>query len=130
MNILKNLPTQTGRVHTTWETIKTNWFIGLVHKFILILFVVSVGFLLWHWTSLPPLVPIWYSRPWGADQLAPPLFLWILPVGSLVLYGVNFLIAVYVSREYLIFTQMLYLSSLIVSVLSCIALIKILYLVA
>jgi hypothetical protein len=129
MNILKNLPTQTGRVHTTWKTIRTNWFISLVHKFVLILFVVSVGFLLWHWTMLPPMVPIWYSRPWGVDQLASPYYLWVLPISSLVLYFTNFLIAVYVAREHLIFIQMIYLSSLIVSLLSFFALIKILYLV-
>jgi len=110
--------------------LKTNWFIRLAHKFIIALFILSLGILLWRWRMLPPLVPLWYSRPWGADQLAAPFFLFILPVSSLFLYGVNFLIAIYVTAEYLIFTQLLFLSSFIVSLLSFVTLVKILFLVS
>lgn len=109
--------------------LSTNWFIRLVHKFILILFVLSLGILLWRWHMLPPMVPLWYSRPWGADQLASPYWLFMLPLASIILYGINFLVSMYVTREYLIFTQMLFLSSLIVSLLSFISLIKILFLI-
>ena len=129
MNILNNIPAETSRVRASWAAVKSNWFIGLVHKFILILFMISMGMLLWRWRMLPPMVPLWYSRPWGADQLAHPYWLFILPVASLILYGINFLVSMYVTAEYLIFTQMLFLSSLIVSVLSFIALIKILFLI-
>lgn len=109
--------------------IKTNWFLALAHKFILILSVLSLGLLAWRWHMLPPMVPLWYSRPWGAEQLTSPYWLLILPLASLILYGINFLVAMYVTAEYLIFTQMLFLSSLVVSLLSFIALIKILFLV-
>lgn len=129
MNIPKKLSEETARVRVAWDTVKTNWFIGLVHKFILILFVLSVGLLLWRWRMLPPLVPLWYSRPWGTDQLASPYWLLILPMASLILYAINFLVSMYVTAEYLIFTQMLFLSSLVVSTLSFIALIKILFLI-
>ncbi len=111
------------------DFLKKNWFISLVHKFILVLFILSIGLLLWRWRVLPPMVPLWYSRPWGADQLASPYWLFILPVASLILYGINFLVGIYVTGEYLIFTQMLFLSSLVVSLLSFVALMKILFLV-
>lgn len=106
-----------------------NWLIALVHKFVLILFVLSVGFLLWRWSSLPPQVPLWYSRPWGLDRLAPSYALILLPVSSMVVYGINVFISVYFLTDYLIFTQMVFVSSLIVSLLSFFALIKILFLV-
>lgn len=111
------------------EFLKKNWFISLTHKFILFLFVLSIGLLLWRWRMLPPMVPLWYSRPWGEDQLASPFWLFILPVASLLLYGINVFVSMYVLAEYLIFTQMLFLSSLIVSLLSFIALTKILFLI-
>lgn len=129
MNILRNFPATSHKVAATWQGIKTNWLIGLVHKFVLLLFVLSVGFLLWRWPMLPPLVPLWYSRPWGADQLAHPFWLFLLPLASILWYGVNFLVSIYITAEYLIFTQMLFLSSLLVSVLSFLALVKILFLV-
>lgn len=34
-------------------------------------------------TALPPQIPLFYSRAWGASQLSPPAFLWLLPSGSL-----------------------------------------------
>ncbi len=129
MNILRNFPHPSQKVTTTWNSIKTNWLISLVHKFVLLLFVLSLGFLVWRWTMLPPLVPLWYSRPWGADQMAQPLWLLLLPLASILWYGINFVISIYITAEYLIFTQMLFLSSLIVSMLSFLALIKILFLV-
>lgn len=129
MNIVKTLSGESAKVKTAWNAVKTNWFISLVHKFILILFILSMGLLLWRWHMLPPMVPLWYSRPWGADQLTSPYWLLILPLASLLLYGINFLVSMYVMAEYLIFTQMLFLSSLVVSLLSFVALMKILFLV-
>lgn len=111
------------------EFLKKNWFIALVHKFVLILFVLSMGVLLWRFQMLPPLVPLWYSRPWGADQLASPYWLLTLPLASIILYGINIFVGMYITMEYLIFTQMLFLSSLVVSILSFVALIKILFMV-
>lgn len=129
MNILKYMPGETARIKSAWNTIKNNWLISIVHKFTFILFVLSILLFVLRYTRLPPLVPIWYSRPWGLDQMAPPYVLLVLPIGSLVIYGINVLISVYVTAEYLIFTQMLFVSSLIVSLLSSYALIKILFLV-
>ncbi len=101
----------------------------MVHRFVLVLFVLSIGILLFRFRLLPPMVPLWYSRPWGQDQLASPFWLFLLPLSSLGWYGVNVLVRKYLTADYLIFTQMLYASSLAVSVLSFFALVKILFLV-
>jgi hypothetical protein len=110
--------------------VKTNWFIGLVHKFVLVLFLLSVGLLVWRFPILPPEVPLWFSRPWGEDQLASPYWLILLPISGILWYGIDLAITIYVTREYLIFTQMLFLSALIVNLLSFVTLIKILFLVS
>jgi len=49
--------------------------------------VVGWGLLAVFWVKLPPLVPLWYSRPWGEEQLANPAFLWVIPAAILVLGG-------------------------------------------
>ena len=115
---------------TTWNAIKKNWLIGVVHKFVLALFILSVVLLVWRFPVLPPELPLWFSRPWGEDQLASPYWLVLLPISSMLWYGIDLVIGVYVTTEYLIFTQMLFLSALIVSILSFITLIKILFLVS
>ncbi len=117
-------------VITAWNAIKKNWLIGLVHKFVLALFILSIVLLVWRFPVLPPAVPLWFSRPWGSDQLASPYWLVLLPVSSMLWYVIDLVIGVYVTTEYLIFTQMLFLSALIVSILSFITLIKILFLVS
>jgi hypothetical protein len=129
MNIVSHIPSETGRVTATWNVIKKNWFISVVHKFVLALLILSVGLLVWRFPVLPPAVPIWFSRPWGEDQLASPYWLLLLPASSIVWYGIDLLIGIYVTAEYLVFTQMLFLSSLIVSLLSFVTLIKIIFLV-
>jgi len=113
-----------------WEQIKNNWLIQATSRAVFFLNAASVICIAARLTSLPPLVPLWYSRPWGADQLTHPLWLFILPAGSMALYVVNRAIGVYLTAEYLIFTQMAFLTSLLVSLLSFIAVVKILFLVS
>jgi hypothetical protein len=130
MNIFPHIPAETRRVaSTTWNVIKKNWFISIVHKFVIALLILSIGLLIWRFPELPPRVPIWFSRPWGEDQLASPYWLFLLPASSIMWYGIDLLLGIYVTAEYLVFTQMLFLSSLIVSLLSFITLVKILFLV-
>lgn len=113
----------------TWNQIKSNWIIQTVHKCIILLTVLSFGLIAWRWHTMPPLIPLWYSKPWGSDQLANPFFIFILPLGCLTLYGINTLISIYVTAEYLVFTQILFLTSLLINFLAFITLIKILFLV-
>ncbi len=115
--------------NTPWIAIKNNWLIVLVNKFVIFCTITSLSAIALRWNNLPPMVPLWYSRPWGIDQLASPYWLFILPIGSLMLYSVNRAISTYVTAEYLIFTQVLYLTSLLITLLSLVTLVKILFLV-
>lgn len=47
--------------------------------------VISLGTLAMFWRQLPPLVPLWYNRPWGLDQLAPVWQLGMLPLFGLII---------------------------------------------
>ncbi len=38
---------------------------------------------------LPPQVPLFYSRPWGEEQLVAPIFLVILPLLSFFIFLLN-----------------------------------------
>jgi len=50
----------------------------------------QLGLILFFWKKIPPEVPLFYSRPWGKEQLANPLFLFLLPGLTLVVFLVNF----------------------------------------
>ena len=41
------------------------------------------------WNQIPPLVPLFYSRPWGIDQLAVKYFVFLVPILILVVQSLN-----------------------------------------
>ncbi len=112
-----------------WRIIRTNWIISLSTRVVLVSGLLALFFLAWKYRGLPPQVPLWYSRPWGAEQFAHPLWLALLPAGSILWLLVNLVIAAYVARGLLIFVQLLFAAAGVVSILSFIALVKILYLI-
>jgi len=118
-------------LHTVSEIrlLSQNWIIALVNKFVLLCTTISLIVFVWAWQRLPLQIPLWYSLPWGEDRLVSPLYLLILPFGALVWYIIGFAIALKLIREYLVFTQMLFISSLIVIILSNITLVSIIFLV-
>lgn len=125
MNIKR---TYTERLKT-WRLIEHNWVIQTVNRSIIFLTVASFLCIFLRIGKLPPLVPLWFSRPWGADQLAHPYWLFLLPVGSVIIYAINRTLSVLFSSEYLIFAQVAFLTSLLISLLSFVTLVKILTLV-
>jgi hypothetical protein len=112
-----------------WNETKNNWIIRMTSRMVAALNIASIICIGALWTRLPSMVPLWFSRPWGNDQLAHPLWLLILPLGSVSLYFVNLGISAFLAAEYLIFAQIASLTSLLVSLLSFVALVKILFLI-
>lgn len=55
----------------------------------LVLIAFQVGLMLWWWRQLPPEVPLFYGRPWGAAQLASAASLWLLPLSAVGIAGLN-----------------------------------------
>jgi len=42
--------------------------------------------------SLPPQVPLFYSKPWGEERIPAKIWLWLIPALSLLILFFNFLI--------------------------------------
>lgn len=95
-----------------------NWLISLSHKFSIGTIIASVVLWAIFFHRLPPVVPLWYSKPWGEDQLANPIFLLILPLGSLFWYMMSLIIIHYYTYENLLYSQILLGTTMIASILS------------
>jgi hypothetical protein len=52
----------------------------------------SVLSLIIKWQNLPPQVPLFYSKPWGNEQLATKTLLWFLPTLSVVIWLIDLLL--------------------------------------
>ncbi|MBI5621031.1 hypothetical protein HY949_04575 [Candidatus Gottesmanbacteria bacterium] len=107
-----------------------NWVLSACRKLALISVIASAILLIWRYPALPPSVPLWYGKPWGTERLAHPLWLILLPGGSFLILIVNVMVSRLLSREMLIFAQILALTALLVSVLSLVTLTKIMFLVS
>jgi len=116
-------------IRTSWNGLSANRIIMLSQRTVLLLSLLSIILLVFVWQRLPPEVPLWYSRPWGESQLANSLWLFLLPLGSVFWFMVSLLCSVYLTKDHLTFTQILFLSTVVTSMLSCITLVQIVFLI-
>ena len=112
---------------TLWKELMSNKTIYTTTLISHIIILVSILIIALFWKQLPPLVPLWYSRPWGNDQLANPVFLFLLPVGAFMWNIVNTLVSIHFIKEHLVFSQILFFTSILISILSGITLIMIIW---
>lgn len=111
------------------KELQENWIVAMSFRIAMILFVLSLILFAWRFNVLPPAVPLWYSKPWGTEQLAPPLLLLLLPFANLFWYAVDVIIVAWQGNRYRIFTQTLFLTTFLASFLSFVTLVKILFLI-
>lgn len=94
-----------------------------------ILWLSKVLLILFGWKFFPPEIPLFYSQPWGQEQLASPLMLFILPGLGLIIFFVNFSISRLVPQGERLIKQILATAFLAFNFLSLITLIQIMRLV-
>ncbi len=78
-------------------------------------------------SQLPPKVPLYYSRPWGQQQLADTIYLFLLPGLSLAVFILNSLIAALFVDHEDFYSYCLSWVTTIFSVFCLITLLKIVY---
>jgi len=93
-----------------------------------ILSMLSLSVIAFFWNRLPKQVPLYYSRPWGEDQLVEPGLLF-LPFGfSLLILLINFTWSKFWGKNELL-SAILLVTALLSVFLSTIAIIKIIILI-
>lgn len=89
----------------------------------------SIIFLLIFWLRLPPEVPLFYSRPWGQEQLANPIFLWLPPaLAGLTILVNSILVSFFGENQFL--KKALATSAVVVTLLAVITVVRIIFLVS
>lgn len=91
----------------------------------IILIIGQIGLIFFFYPKLPPLIPLYYSHPWGESQLAGPIFLLLLPGTSFFFTFLNLALAVNFLEKRKFLSIILSWTSVIVSLFSLITLAKI-----
>lgn len=94
----------------------------------IILLVLLTSFLAIVWRSLPSQLPLFYSRPWGEQQLATPLFL-SLPTSLAFLFFLGNTLASRFLQNYPFLKRVLSLASFFLILLAAITTVRIVFLV-
>ena len=95
----------------------------------LVLIIIQILIVAAIWRALPPEIPLFYSRPWGQDQLAHYPLMTTLPAVSLIIFVTNFIVAKIANKEEVLIKKMLAVGSLTFSFLILISLIQIIRLI-
>lgn len=115
-------------LRTTWQQLWLNKIIrisniGSVLCIFSTLLVISIFY-----TRLPPEIPLWYSLPWGSERLSTPIWLFLLPVASLFSFFMNTVASLLLTKDdHLVYSQILFLSVLVLSGLSLISAVTIIW---
>ncbi len=76
---------------------------------------------------LPPLIPLFYGKPEGAEQLAPAWFILIIPGVSILITATNLFVNKSVEDKFI--KKVLAITSLVISLMATITVVKIITLV-
>jgi len=109
-----------------WQE-KFNWRIVRWNGLLIIL---QLLYLTVKFDSLPAVVPLYYSLPWGKSRLAPASSLFLLPSLSLGVALLDSLLAAVYLATFRLASRLLVLFSMIFSLLSLVTLLQIINLVA
>jgi len=123
------IKTYLTNTYVSWRSISTNKIISFTTYISLVLSISSSIAIILLWNRLPPVLPLWYSKPWGIERLASPYWLFLLPLSSMSITMINASLTSTFAKEYLIFAQIVSCNSFIISFLSTITLIKIILIV-
>lgn len=125
-----------NRIQTTVKQIQHSWKILSENRIIrfsvyggLIASLFASILILVSWGKLPPFVPLWYSKPWGIDRLAQPFWLFLPPLISIVFTGINISVAGLYLMDHLVFSQILFITSCVTSIMASITIAEIILMV-
>jgi len=126
MSFLQNIFRPIANLGQFWQ----QSFNGKFFRWNLFFISIQLVLLIWQFVNLPLQVPLYYSLPWGEDQLTSATSLFLLPTFSIIILLLNNLIATFFLKTIPLFSRLLTVFSLIFSFLSAISLTRIITLIS
>lgn len=126
MNFFNPIKSYLGKLGLFWQQ-KIN---GQLLRFNILIIVIQLGFLFYKFNQLPQEVPLFYSLPFGEDQLASTSQLFFIPIFSITIGLINTVISSIFLDNKTLLSRLLIIFSLIYSFLSLVTLFQIINLIS
>jgi len=126
MPLFKTISLSISQVGLFWQD-KIN---GQIFRWNIIFILCQIAILFVKFNSLPSQIPLFYSLPWGEQELAPASSILFLPALSLFFMLLNNLLAVFFLKSSQLFSRLLVIISLVCSVFATVAVFQIVRLVS
>lgn len=124
MSVFKSLFLGLSQIGVFWQkSYNRKLFISSV-----LLITLQTACIFYFYDRLPPETPLFYSHPWGNDQLVSSSYLFLLPITSFLILLFNIFLTLFFAKLKLLSISLL-ITSTLYSLLSFITLIKIINLV-
>lgn len=112
-----------------FKSFKNDQSVRLAGRLSFLLLVFCFGLFLFTLRRLPLQVPLFYSLPWGEEQLAPTLALLFLPLGILLVALLNSLLIMAILSKYSLAAKISIWLTVCLIFLTSVALVKIIFLI-
>ena len=90
-------------------------FLFFIFLFCMLSTLIQSLLILTSFVKLPPEIPLFYSKTWGTQMLAPKLYIWILPTITLSIYLLNMLISRFLLFKEEFLKRALFITSTVVA---------------
>lgn len=111
------------------QALRQDRIFSLAARFFILTTIADLIVILVKWPQFPPQVPLFYSLPWGKQQLTSPSFLLLLPLTSSAIFFINTLLATLFFEEEPLIARLLTIMAAFISFLSIFTLLKIVFLI-
>lgn len=103
---------------------------GQIFRWNVFFIILSLIVIIVKFNDLPPLIPLYYSLPWGTSQLVPTSYIFLPPIISIAVLIANNGLAVLFTKSIYLLSILLIITSLIFSAFSALSLLQIINLIS
>lgn len=94
-----NVPLETQSFRRFLSILLGDRIAGFAMRMSFLLILLLLGIIVAFYWRLPPEIPLFYSRPWGVDQLAPSYFLLVVVSFLIMVFFVNIILASFAFKK-------------------------------
>lgn len=124
-SVLKKKHFRLRDVRQEWDEVDADRITKIVFMLSAVIYILTLGYFLYNRKLLPPELPIFYSKPWGQERLAPSDAIWIPVLIGMILLIINGFLSLKIFSKEKFLQKILAWTNLATTTLISVTLIKI-----